>query len=98
MIPIFPPVYDDLYYMKRRGEYVFPFNADYVTKAFKKLCPAHHLHELRHTFATNALLAGVPIEVIQSWLGHGSKSMTKLYAHVSQILSVQEAMELKKVH
>lgn len=98
VIPIFSPIYDDLYYMKRRGEYVFPFNADYVTKSFKKLCPAHHLHELRHTFATNALLSGVPIEVIQSWLGHGSKSMTKTYAKVTQKLSAQEAMKVQKVH
>ena len=31
------------------------------------------LHQLRHTFATRALKAGIPISVVSKWLGHASK-------------------------
>lgn len=33
--------------------FFFNFRPDYVTHAFKKICPEHKLHDLRHTFATN---------------------------------------------
>lgn len=40
-------------------------------------------HLLRHTFASQAVLAGVPIRVVQEWLGHADISMTMRYAHLS---------------
>ena len=35
---------------------------------------------LRHSFAVNCLLHGVPIRVLQSWLGHAALSSTERYA------------------
>jgi integrase len=40
-------------------------------------------HLLRHTFASHAVLAGVPLRVVQEWLGHADISMTMRYAHLS---------------
>ena len=41
------------------------------------------LHQLRHTFATQALNAGVPITVVSKWLGHANVSVTyNTYIHV----------------
>lgn len=41
------------------------------------------LHHLRHTFATQALNAGVPITVLSKWLGHANVSVTyNTYIHV----------------
>jgi integrase len=41
------------------------------------------LHGLRHTFATNALQAGVPIKVVSERLGHSSVAFTLAqYVHV----------------
>ena len=41
------------------------------------------LHQLRHTFATQALNAGVPITVLSKWLGHANVSVTyNTYIHV----------------
>jgi len=41
------------------------------------------LHECRHTFATLALLAGVPIEQVSRMLGHSDIRVTAdTYAHV----------------
>ena len=41
-------------------------------------------HSLRHTFATTALAAGVPVNVVSSILGHASTAVTmEVYAHVT---------------
>ena len=41
------------------------------------------LHQLRHTFATRTLKAGVPISVVSKWLGHANISTTNnTYIHV----------------
>ena len=40
-------------------------------------------HLMRHTFASHAVLAGVPIRVVQEWLGHSDISITMRYAHLS---------------
>jgi integrase len=47
------------------------------------------LHDLRHTFATLALQAGVAVKVVSEMLGHASVSITyDTYSHV--IPSMQE--------
>lgn len=40
-------------------------------------------HSLRHTFVTLAVQAGVPVSVVQHWVGHGSTAMTEVYNHMS---------------
>ena len=40
------------------------------------------LHDLRHTFASHAVLQGVPLPVVSRLLGHKHPSMTLRYAHV----------------
>lgn len=74
---------------------LFPFHSDYVSKQFKKYCHAHTLHDLRHTFATRALESGVPMKVVQSWLGHSEISTTAdIYSDVSREYSLKEAKRL----
>ena len=40
------------------------------------------IHDLRHTFASHAVLQGVPLPVVSRLLGHKRPSMTLRYAHV----------------
>jgi integrase len=47
------------------------------------LCRRRHNHDLRHTHATLALKAGVPVKVVSERLGHESPAFTlKQYALV----------------
>lgn len=44
--------------------------------------PYQTFHSLRHSFATECALSGVPINVIQGWMGHKSMATTCTYVHV----------------
>ncbi len=43
----------------------------------------YSLHSFRHTFASFAINAGVPVPVVQDIIGHGSPIMTLHYSHIS---------------
>ncbi|MEU4327732.1 tyrosine-type recombinase/integrase [Nonomuraea dietziae] len=61
------------------------FNAKIWKPAIKaaKLPPDTTFHDLRHTFASTALAAGVPISEVSKWLGHESITTTvDLYGHL----------------
>ncbi len=58
---------------------------DRLRKLVKKLgLPdhGHYCHILRHTFATHAVMRGVPLLTVSQWLGHSSVKMTERYSHV----------------
>jgi integrase len=46
---------------------------------------------LRHGFAVNALLAGVPIHLVQRWLGHSRIDTTAIYTRVCGVEEVRFA-------
>jgi site-specific recombinase XerD len=45
-----------------------------------------HVHTLRHSYATHLLEAGVPLQLIQEYLGHKSARTTTLYTHLTREL------------
>lgn len=54
-------------------------------------------HRLRHTRATELLNAGVPIHVVQRYLGHRSPEMTMRYASTLAATAEAEFLRYKKV-
>ncbi|WP_232296462.1 tyrosine-type recombinase/integrase [Plesiocystis pacifica] len=78
-----------------QGKLVFPregaptHSAGTVQYAIDKITEAlemRHLHNhvLRHTFASHAVMRGVPMRQVQEWLGHQSITTTMRYAHLSR--------------
>jgi integrase len=76
------------------GEHLFchpdgrPIHPDTITDWFTRLSweaglPPIRLHDVRHSYATAALRAGVPVKVVSERLGHDSVSFTQdTYMHV----------------
>ena len=62
-----------------------PITPDRVRQVCRSLSPVIgsrlHPHRLRHTWATMADRAGVPVRTIQGVLGHASAKTTMLYLH-----------------
>jgi integrase len=54
--------------------------------------PDVRLHDLRHSFASDALMAGVPLAIVGELLGHRQPSTTKRYAHLADHV-VRDALE-----
>ncbi len=50
------------------------------------------LHDLRHTFASQAVMSGIPVPVVSRMLGHSSVRMTLRYAHLGD-REIEEAAE-----
>lgn len=68
------------------------FRSKYRDMLSKAGLERYTIHELRHTFATRALEAGIPIKVVSEILGHASVQITMdTYSHVSPDLQ-SEAM------
>ena len=75
-----------------RENMVFPFSAEYVSRTFKELCPAHHLHDLRHTYITLCAESGVNVSVCQQLVGHSTAALTlNVYTHVIDEYKRKEA-------
>ena len=68
----------------------FRYNRDYVSRKFKKsvrlACLQESIccHQLRHLFASELVSLGVPINTLQSLLGHQSIVSTQVYLHANK--------------
>ena len=88
---------------ENNSPFVFPSPVN-PEKPISEICPFWYfiraeaglndvrLHDLRHSFASHAVMRGVPLPVVSRLLGHSNLSMTMRYAHVSDEL-VESAAE-----
>jgi integrase len=74
-----------------------PFHPDLITDWFRRLAraaglPPIRLHDVRHSYATAALAAGVPAKVVSERLGHATIAITlDVYSHVIPGMDAQAA-------
>jgi integrase len=64
-----------------------PINPKTLTRWHREHCAAAgprriRLHDMRHSYATASLRAGVRREVLAKRLGHSEAVLTKIYAHI----------------
>ena len=90
----------DLVACKENGEPIHPHT---FSQSFERLVKRAglrpiRLHDLRHTHATLALKAGVPVKVISERLGHESPAFTlKQYAHVIPGMQAEAAAQVAEL-
>ena len=78
----------DLVFANEFGRFIEASNLlkrDFAPLLAQAGCPAIRFHDLRHTFATLALEAGVSVKQVSAMLGHQSIAITlDLYAHATE--------------
>jgi integrase len=74
-----------------------PLHPDTITALFHQHCaaaglPRIRLHDVRHSYATAALKAGVPAKIVSERLGHATAAFTlQVYSHVIPGMDQQAA-------
>ncbi len=86
-----------LVFTRENGEAIHPQR---LSQLFERLAREAglrriRLHDLRHTAATLALQAGIPVKVVSDWLGHASVSITSdIYQHVTPSMAEEAGAKL----
>ena len=98
-IPLTEKIFDTFpknFVVKPDNAKLFPHSKQRLTVDFRKYCPNHKLHDLRHTFATKCLEWGVSMSVVQKWLGHSTITTTsKIYSHVLPEFEISETQKIR---
>jgi integrase len=97
IVPLHPSALEALGSLPRLADFVFAISApdgeyktpneDNVSHAVREaldeagLPPTVHLHSLRHSFCTNLLKKGAPIQEVQLLMGHQDLNTTLIYTH-----------------
>lgn len=94
-IPLHPDVVEVLESLPRHGEFVFSYkqgerygHSSWIRNQFEKALDQagirdFHIHDLRHTFASELIMKGADLKTVSELLGHSSTRMTERYSHLS---------------
>lgn len=84
----------DLVFARADGDPVHPeyFSMAFDRRVARYKLPRIRLHDLRHTWATLALSAGVDVKIVSERLGHASAKITwDIYQHVTPTMQANAA-------
>ena len=94
-VPLHPDVSEALDAMPRRGDHIFSdakggrysrscwIRTQFETALEQAGIQDFHIHDLRHTFASELVMKGADLKTVSELLGHGSTRMTERYSHLS---------------
>jgi len=87
-------IFEDPLFLSKKGDRITVRSVERIVKKYAELAgitKSVSPHTLRHSFATDLLIAGADIRSVQSMLGHSSITTTQVYTHVTD-------QHLKEVH
>lgn len=93
-VPMAPDLYETLLKRRKATGYVFldtdkhPFDEQRLRLRLANVCKKAGLrhigwHTLRHTFASQLVMSGAPLPVVQALMGHSTITMTMRYTHLA---------------
>jgi site-specific recombinase XerD len=71
-------------FCNNKGVPVHDIRKSYSTALEKSGITNFRFHDLRHTFASRLVMAGVDLNTVRELLGHKDMTMTLRYAHLAQ--------------
>jgi len=94
-----------LHFLPRRGEYIFCDSKGRRFKNFRRSFDSAVkragledvvIHDLRRTFGSNCVMAGVSLATVQAWMGHASINTTiKHYGHLVKSFRKEEIKKIE---
>jgi integrase len=72
-----------VFYDPTTGKHYKDLKKSFATACRKAGIRDFHFHDLRHTFASRLVMAGVDLTTVRELLGHKTLTMTLRYAHLS---------------
>ena len=70
-------------FCSKNGKPYGDIKKSFLTAITKSGIIGFHFHDLRHTFASQLVMAGVDLNTVRELLGHKSLEMTLRYSHLS---------------